>query len=178
MCARACVGVPKIQQSLVISSVPPSCHIHYLNRIYKCQAHDMDAFCREVGDWISWVCCLCYSSQRLFFRIPYRDYSKHHHLFGIVGRHSTSSSACVSVCVCVRVWLQCDCFWRFSDQRKELDAWCPSPACLVFCCCFLKFLIDPCEGGHVWVSVDQGPQIKRNVQYSCVKDFSKARNEV
>lgn len=36
-----------------------------------------------------------------FFRIPYRDYSKHHHLFGIVGRHSTSSSACVSVCVCV-----------------------------------------------------------------------------
>lgn len=102
MCARACVGVPKIQQSLVLSSVPPSCHIHYLNRIYKCQAHDMDAFCREVGDWISWVCCLCYSSQRLFFfRIPYRDYSKHHHLFGIVGRHSTSSSACVSVCVCV-----------------------------------------------------------------------------
>lgn len=85
---------------------------------------------------------------------------------------------CVCMCLCVRVWLQCDCFWRFSDQRKELDAWCPSPACLVFCCCFFKFLIDPCEGGHVWVSVDQGPQIKRNVQYSCVKDFSKARNEV
>lgn len=70
-----------------------------------------------------------------FFRIPYRDYSKHHHLFGIVGRHSTSSSACVSVFVCARVasvWLLLAIFRSAKRAGRLMSFTCLSCFLLLF----------------------------------------------